>query len=120
MALFPALKTGAVAQAPFGAWTRFRTEVIRFSGGGEQRYALGGARRGWLVELSVLDEGEMQALMNFYGQHALYGVRFEFRDPFSGEVFEDCYFPDRELVHFASDVHGHGCVVRIGQWEDAQ
>lgn len=116
MAAFPVLKSGAVAQAPFTRGVRYGTDVVRFCGGGEQRFPLrGGGVRRWQVALSRLDEGEMRTVANFYEQHGPYGISFEFRDPVSGELFEECVFADGGLELSAAGVHSGESVVRIEQ-----
>jgi len=114
MAAFPVLKSGAVVQAPFARVVRYATDVVRFCGGDEQRYPLRGrAGRRWMVALSGLDDGELQALSNFYEQHGPYGVSFEFRDPLSGEMFAECVFADAGLDLKLAGAHSGECVLRI-------
>ena len=116
MAVFPVLKSGAVAQAPLTQSIVYDTEIIRFCGGGEQRYPLRGqAARRWRIQLSALDEGELQTLLNFYEVHAPYGMEFEFRDPVSGELLSNCIFAGDTFEQSMNGEHRGECIFRIEQ-----
>lgn len=88
---FPRLKTGAVAQYPAQRVTRFSTQVMRFVDGSEQRYReWNGALRRWVIQLTALDEEEMDALESFVlAEQGGYGT-FTFVDPWDGEEYTGC------------------------------
>lgn len=104
MAQFPRLKTNAVAQYPSGAGRTYRTEVLRFVDGGEQRYpqsADGG--RYWLIRLDLLDEAEADAVRRFFDQQSGRFGRFTFVDPWTDEEVANCAFSSDVLeVEFRS------------------
>ncbi len=89
MATFPLLKTGAVAQHPLELTTRFKTQAVQFLDGSRQSYALGsrGLRR-WRIELDLLDDCEMAALISFVEQQQ--GASFSFYDPISSSSVANC------------------------------
>jgi hypothetical protein len=69
MSVFPKLKTGVVAQYPVLREGLFSTTVIRFTDGSEQRFRnYTGVRRRWVIQLSQLDESELQELASFFVQ----------------------------------------------------
>jgi hypothetical protein len=90
---FPKLRTGAVAQYPSARERHFANEVVRFLDNSEQRYRDAGTpRRRWVIRLSRLDEGEMAELANFFHkQQGRLGL-FDFEDPWTGAVVNDCRF----------------------------
>ena len=97
MSDFPTLKTGAVMQYPARRETRYSTHVLRFVDGGEQRFREypGGLRR-WVIQLSMLDEEELDALeMFFLTEQGGYGT-FAFTDPFDSVEYPNCSLEDPE------------------------
>ncbi len=76
---FPTLKTGAVAQYGSDKTARFATTVYRFMDGSEQRFAQMRALRRWVIRLSLLDESELSAIGELFGEET-----FSFTDPFDG------------------------------------
>ncbi|MFN0106533.1 MAG: DUF2460 domain-containing protein [Bryobacteraceae bacterium] len=88
---FPKLKTGAVAQYPAQRTTRYSTRVMRFMDGSEQRYReFSGPLRRWVIELTTLDEEEMDALEAFFlAEQGGYGT-FSFVDPWDDLEYADC------------------------------
>ena len=87
--IFPILKTGAVAQYPLGRSVRFATQAVRFMDGSQQRFRLyGPGLRRWTVQLDLLDEQELAALIAFVESQG--GVAFPFTDPVSGTVAANC------------------------------
>lgn len=98
MANFPLLKTGALAQYPLERGTRYRTEVVRYVDGGEQRYReWNGVLRRWVVRLELLEEREVAEIEEFFrGEQGQAGT-FVFTDPFSGAEYPQCYLEGEEL-----------------------
>jgi hypothetical protein len=88
-AVFPVLKTGAVAQYPLGREVRFSTQAVRFLDGSQQRFRLyGNGLRRWIVNLDLLDAQELSAVIAFV---ELQGSDvFAFTDPFTGIVSARC------------------------------
>lgn len=93
MALFPRLKTNAITQYPSGAGRTFRTEVLRFVDGAEQRFcqSADGARH-WRIRLDLLDETEVDAVRKFFEQQSGKFGRFTFVDPWTNEEVANCAF----------------------------
>jgi len=98
MALFPKLKTTAVAQFPSGRSLSYATEILRFIDGTEQRFRRAGAPVSrWEISLSKLDGGELAAIREFFiSQQGRYGT-FEFMDPWDGIEYQGCSFEEDEL-----------------------
>lgn len=90
---FPKLKTGAVAQYPARKKIVYRTEVLRFVDGVEQRYRLAGrAQRRWSFVVRCVDESEAGLLQQLYrGVQGGHGT-FDFEDPWDGVSREGCSF----------------------------
>ena len=108
MASFPTLKTGAVAQYPFGRTKQFATNVCRFLDGTEQRFVWFGTQlRKWTIQLQLLDESELAAIESFFaGQNGRAGS-FVFTDPWDGAVYPNCSFDSDTLsVEFGDTLRG--------------
>lgn len=92
---FPNLQTGAVCQYPLVREFSFATEMVRFLDGSEQRYRAAAAPlHRWVVDLALLDDGEVATLKAFFeNQKGRWGV-FSFRDPVAGIVYPQCSFED--------------------------
>lgn len=89
MATFPILKTGAVAQYPLGFGVRFATQAVWFLDGSQQKYRLAGTGlRRWTVNLALLDEQELGAVIAFVEQQG--SAAFVFTDPLSGANVQNC------------------------------
>jgi hypothetical protein len=103
---FPKLKTGAVAQYPAQRLTRFSTQILHFVDGSEQRYReWSGALRRWVIELTALDEEEIDALESFViAEQGNYGT-FTFTDPWDGEEYSECSLEDPEAVFAFTGFH---------------
>jgi phage-related protein len=107
MAAFPTLKTGAVCQYPLGRNAQFRTEVISFGDGSEQRYRdFSGALREWVIGLELLTNSEMTALESFYWANGGAAGTFEFTDPLDAVVYPSCEFDDSVLLVFEGSGRG--------------
>jgi hypothetical protein len=98
MAQFPKLKTGAVAQHPAVRELLYSTEIKTFLDSSEQRYRnFPAPKRRWMIALNLLDETETSALMNFFEQQqGRLGV-FEFEDPWTGTLVEQCRFGEDQF-----------------------
>ncbi len=95
---FPRLKTGAVGQYPAKKSLEYRTEVLRFVDGSEQRYrqARRPAKR-WLLSLRNIDEQEACAVRELFQLvQGGYGS-FSFEDPWDGTRYEECSLGSDEL-----------------------
>ncbi len=97
MAIFPALKTGALAQYGSSREIRYHTEVLRYLDGSEQRIVHRPAELRWQLVYEQLTESEVRMLADFF--HVSQGAvgRFQFNDPWTGEVLENCYFDQDEI-----------------------
>jgi hypothetical protein len=89
MAIFPVLKTGAVAQYPLDRGVRFSTQDVRFMDGSSQRFRLyGTGLRRWTLKLALLDEQELGAVIAFVEQQG--SATFAFTDPVTGGNVATC------------------------------
>lgn len=96
---FPRLKTGALAQYPATRALQFNTGVVRFIDGSEQRYRQRrSATKKWIVRLELLDETELARLAAFFRSAAGRAGKFEFEDPWTGELHANCSFEIDELA----------------------
>jgi hypothetical protein len=93
MAAFPKLSTGAFAQYGAGYELAFRTQVIRYVDGSEQRYPVCGAPgRRWMIALRQLTPKESAEVLSFFsGQRGREGT-FTFTDPWTGLEHPSCCF----------------------------
>jgi uncharacterized protein (TIGR02217 family) len=98
MAAFPELQSGAVAQYPLEHSSEYKTRVLSFVDGSEQRFRQRRAvQRRWLVRLTLLSEGEIATLLTFFtDRKGSYGT-FSFRDPWDGRLYENCSF-DQDVL----------------------
>lgn len=101
---FPRLKTGALAQYPMDQALTRPVETVRFLDMGRQAYvdSKDSVRR-WRLRLSLLDESELAAVIEFFVAMRGSLGRFEFEDPATGEVVPNCRFDDDELELSSSD-----------------
>jgi hypothetical protein len=98
MSVFPKLKTGVVAQYPVLREERFSTAVSRFLDSSEQRFRdRRGSRLRWVIQLSQLDESELQELTSFFVEQQGRLGGFDFEDPWTGGVVAGCRFEDDQL-----------------------
>ncbi len=97
MANFPALlKTGAVAQYPLTRVTSAVTESVRFLDGSRQTYPLNGTGlRRWELNLELLDEAELSAVIAFAEE--IGSGTFAFTNPVTGESAAKCVLAGAEL-----------------------
>jgi hypothetical protein len=107
MAAFPLLKTGAIAQYPFGRGQRFRTEVIQFGDGAEQRYRdFKAGLREWVIGLDLLTDQEVAAIESFYWANGGASAVFTFTDPFDNEEHLSCEFDETVRLAFEGETRG--------------
>jgi hypothetical protein len=96
MATFPVLKTGAVAQYPLERGVRFSTQAVRFLDGSRQRFRLiGVGLRRWTLNLSLLDEAELGAVIAFVERQT--GATFAFTDPVTGDNVATCIISGQQF-----------------------
>ena len=112
MASFPILKTGVVAQYPFGRTRQFSTNVCRFLDGSEQRFLVYGTQlRKWAIRLELLDESELAEIYSFFVAQSGRANAFTFTDPWDGTVYPNCSFDSDSLsVEFGDKLLGRTAV----------
>ena len=93
MASFPPLKTGAIAQYPADRTLQFSTQAYRFLDGSEQRFpGLPNVLQQWTIKLDLLDEGELEALREFFLSEEGRAGSFSFTDPWTSTMYTNCSF----------------------------
>ncbi len=96
MAAFPKLSTGALAQYGSGYELAFRTQVIRYVDGSEQRYAgRGTPGRRWTIALRQLTPSESAEVLSFFREQRGREGTFTFTDPWTGLEHPACCFRRR-------------------------
>ena|SRR5258708_28734638 len=99
MADFPRLKTGAIAQYPAEADVSWKTHVVRFLDGSEQRHQqIQNPVSRWIVRVELLDDQEARTLADFYREQSGMLGTFSFEDPNTNVVYPSCSF---EVDHFS-------------------
>ncbi len=112
MAAFPRLKTGAVTQYPSRLNIDFRTEVLQFLDGKEQRFrSYSTSQKRWLISLSSLDEAEVQEIVQFVIEQSGKAGVFSFTDPWDGAVYENCSIEQDEV--FISATSAQSCQMEL-------
>lgn len=97
MGEFPKLKTGAAVQYPIRMTLRYRTRILRFLGGCEQRFRQWGTeKRRWTIHLDRLDELEAAEILAFFEAQQGCGGEFGFTDPDTGVRYPNCSFEEDE------------------------
>ena len=92
MSTFPTLKTGAVSQYPAQRGLSFSTTVLQFVDGGEQRFCnYPAAVHRWIIQLTLLDQSELQEMLEFFRSMAGAAGTFAFTDPWDGTNYPNCY-----------------------------
>lgn len=116
MSDFPRLKTNAIAQYPSRTGSSYRTGILRFIDGKEQRFRkMGEPRREWVLRLDQLDETEVHNLRRFFeAQRGSYGT-FRFTDPWTGIEHEGCGFESDLFQCDFTDIYRARTTVRIRQ-----
>ena len=91
MSTFPTLKTGAVMQYPAQRGLQFSTTALQFVDGSEQRFRnYQTALHRWVIQLSLLDQSELQELDEFFRGIAGPAGDFAFTDPLDGTNYPSC------------------------------
>ncbi len=105
MDIFPQIGTNAVTQYPAAIEYSQGVGVLPFLDGSDQRYLLQGKTfRMWHVNLSLLNESEIQQLEGFFAnQQGLYSP-FIFADPFTGANVSNCRFASPDFLTTYVDV----------------
>lgn len=113
---FPKLKTGAIAQHPSTREVRLSSESLRFLDSSEQRYRdSAAARRRWVIELNLLTPTEAARLREFFVAMKGSAGRFDFEDPWTGLVVNDCRFGEDEIALSVQSERDAQTVVTV--WE---
>ena len=98
MAMFPPLKTGAVAQYPAIKALCYQNQIVRFVDGNEQRYRdSAGPLHHWTIRLDKLDETEMASLENFFLSNQGSFASFIFIDPWNAASYPNCSIGSDQL-----------------------
>lgn len=106
MSTFPALKTGAVMQYPAQRGVEFSTVAMQFVDGSEQRFRNYQAPlHRWVIRLSLLDEGELHRLQEFFRAMAGRAENFGFTDPWDGTDYPSCSLDRDDMT-----------TVLVGEW----
>jgi hypothetical protein len=91
MSAFPTLKTGAVMQYPAQRGLQFSTTALQFVDGSEQRFCNYPALlRRWVIQLSLLDQSELQEFREFFRGIVGPAGDFAFTDPWDGTNYPSC------------------------------
>ena len=99
MPTFPLLSSGAVAQYSLPVVTGQAVQTIRFLDGTDQRFLFQGrAFRQWEIQLSLLNDAEIEHLKTFFNEQQGDYSAFDFPDPISGDVISNCRFAAPEMV----------------------
>jgi hypothetical protein len=106
MSTFPTLKTGAVMQYPAPRGLQFSTTALQFVDGSEQRFCnYQAVLHSWVIELSLLDQSELQTLQEFFRNVVGPAGDFAFTDPLDGTNYPSCCL--------ASDIMA---AALVGEW----
>lgn len=91
MSAFPSLKTGAVMQYPAQRGVQYSTTALQFVDGTEQRFRnYATPLHQWAIQLSLLDQTELQALQEFFLGLGGRAQNFSFTDPWDGTTYPSC------------------------------
>jgi hypothetical protein len=91
MSAFPSLKTGAVTQYPAQRGVQYSSVAVQFLDGAEQRFRNYPAPiHQWAIQLSLLDQSELQALGEFFRSLDARAQNFSFTDPWDGTTYASC------------------------------
>ena len=98
MATLPRLRTGAPCQFPVRKQISYRTAVLQFVDGQEQRFRKAEAPEiHWRLAMHDLDEQEVSAQLRFFEAQQGAAQPMEFTDPISGKLYTNCFFDDDRL-----------------------
>lgn len=87
---FPRLNSGVTTQYPFRRIVRRSVRTLKFLDGSEQRYATTRQGRRWVVDLTLLAEGEAARVDEFARQYFDTQEQFAFVDPVDGQTYSSC------------------------------
>jgi hypothetical protein len=107
MSTFPTLlKTGAIAQYPLSRVASLSSQAVRFLDGSQQTYQISGAGlRRWVLNLDLLDEAEVSAVIAFAEQIGT--GTFSFTNPVTGETAAKCVISGEQLAtSLVNELHG--------------
>lgn len=91
MSVFPQLKTGAVMQYPAQRSVKYSTVALQFVDGSEQRFNnYKAGLHQWVIQLSQLDQGELQQLKLFFADVEGAAQNFAFTDPWDSTNYASC------------------------------
>jgi hypothetical protein len=90
MSTLPVLSTGAVQQYPYTCGIAGRTRAFRLADGSEQRYLESAQRKSWSIRLTLLQESERAAFLDFAKSAIQTQSIFAFTDPADGTVYPTC------------------------------
>jgi Conserved hypothetical protein 2217 (DUF2460) len=109
MSVFPTLKTGAVMQYPAQRGLQFSTTALQFVDGSEQRFCNYPALlRRWVIQLSLLDQSELQEFQEFFRGIVGPAGDFAFTDPWDGTNYPSCSLASDSMT-----------AVLAGEWNGA-
>jgi hypothetical protein len=86
----PTLSTGAVQQYPYARGLAGQTRTFQFADGSEQRYLAVPQRHTWSINLSLLQELEKAAFLDFVQNSLRTQSTFAFTDPLDGTSYPKC------------------------------
>jgi uncharacterized protein (TIGR02217 family) len=93
LAEFPELSCGSVAQYPSRFAVMRKVTIQRTVDGLEQRFVRRGqARRRWQIRWQQLSEADAVKLREFFEAVRGRATGFRFRDPWTGQWHEPCWF----------------------------
>jgi hypothetical protein len=91
MSAFPLLATGAVTQYPAQRGVQFSTVALQFVDGSEQRFQMyAGSLHQWAIQVSLLNQAELQELQEFFRSLDGRAQNFSFTDPWDGTTYASC------------------------------
>jgi hypothetical protein len=91
MSTFPTLKTGALMQYPAQRGVQFSTVALQFVNGSEQRFrSYQAPLHRWVIQLSLLDQAELQELQEFFRSLEGRAENFAFTDPWDATTYGSC------------------------------
>jgi hypothetical protein len=107
MSTFPTLKTGAVMQYPAQRGLQFSTTALQFVDGSQQRFCnYQAVLHSWVIQLSLLDQSELQTLQEFFRGIAGPAGDFAFTDPLSGTNYSSCSLASDSMA-----------ALLVGEWD---
>lgn len=105
MNTFPLVSTAAVTQYPAVIQYSQPVQVLEFLDGSDQRYQMQPvALRAWRINLTQLNEDEIQVIENFFMNQQGANTSFAFQDPFTGAIVNNCRFAESTLLTTYTDI----------------